>query len=110
LLLCAFKAILPAPETATGGRKQQVQTTAIEELVGFFGGLRTANRGIGQCHGFDSKQVKWKMPPISEMDAPKYAPTRTWLPRYRFGRKNTKAADFSAAYHLFLDVFGWQYI
>jgi hypothetical protein len=50
------------------------------------------------------------MPPISEMDAPKYAPTRTWLPRYRFGRKNTKAADFSAAYHLFLDVFGWQYI
>jgi hypothetical protein len=37
------------------------------------------------------------MPPISEMDAPRNAPYGTWLSRYAFGRKKTKAADFSAA-------------
>jgi hypothetical protein len=51
--------------------------------------------------------LELEMPPISEMNTPKNAPTRTWLPQYRFGRKNTKAADFSAALLGSLDCLGW---
>jgi hypothetical protein len=39
----------------------------------------------------------YRRTPSLGIDTPGRTPAKTWLPRYFFGRKKTKAADFSAA-------------
>ena len=90
----AFKAVLPAPQSAPGRRHQKMQPAAIKELVSFRCGLGTANLSISQSHKGASNGWGHIMPPTSKIMPPEMPPREHGFPNAPPDVKTQKPLSF----------------